>query len=85
MTNPNSDQFPPPSPSHGNPQGERIAHMVKYRLRFLAVFFVIGVVLLALGNYPAGALFTGFAIVRGGMLAWRVRTMRRRQREWGGR
>jgi hypothetical protein len=85
VTNPKpSEPFPPPPRSQDNSQAARMARMVKYRLRFLAVFFVIGAVLLAVRNYPAGALMLGFAVVRAGMLGWRVRTMRRRAREWGG-
>ncbi len=85
MTNPNpSEQFPPPPRFDHDTPAARMARMVKTRLRFLAVLLVVGVVLLALGHYTVGGILTGWAVVRGGMLGWRVRSRRARVREWGG-
>ncbi len=85
MINPHpSDDFPPPPRRYDHSPEARFARMVKFRLRFLAVLFVVGVILLAVGLYPAGGIMTGWAVVRAGMLGWRVRARRRRARGLGG-
>jgi hypothetical protein len=86
VINPNSsEQFPPPPRFADNSPAARMARLVKMRLRFLGVLLVVGVVLLALGHYTLGGILAGWAVVRGGTLAWRVRSRRARAREWDGR
>jgi hypothetical protein len=85
MINPHpSEKFPPPPRFSDNSPDARFARMVRFRLRFLAVLFVIGVILLAIGLYTAGGIMTGWAVVRAGMVGWRVRARRHRARGLGG-
>jgi hypothetical protein len=85
VINPNpSEQFPPPPRFDRDSPAPRMARMLKMRLRLLAVLLVVGVVLLALGHDTVGGILAGWAVVRGGMVLWRVRARRSRAREWGG-
>lgn len=85
MINPNpSEQFPP-RPNFPLDSGEsRRARARVFRWGILGVFLVVGIVMLLLHRYTAGALLVGWAVIRMSMFTVRILRRRKRAWDWGG-
>jgi hypothetical protein len=55
-----------------------------FRWGILGVFLVVGIVMLLLHRYTAGALLVGWAVIRMSMFTVRILRRRKRAWDWGG-
>ena len=85
MINPNpSEQFPPRPNFPLDSRRGRGTRALVIRFGILGVLLVVGIIMLVLHRYTAGILLVGWAVIRTGMVTWRIRRRRQRARGSGG-